>query len=68
MIHVTCEVCGERWRRDLRRKCRFCGSEDLRYTPVTLWSAGRGTMKTPSGEQEAWACNACGGTDVTRPA
>ena len=59
-------ACGHTWTRDLRRRCRDCGSEHLRYAPVTLWSAGRGTMRTPSGEKEAWTCNACGTTDATR--
>src|SRR6266536_2915520 len=30
---ITCDACGARWERDVRRRCRLCGSEDLRYTP-----------------------------------
>lgn len=65
-IHVHCEACGTRWRRDVGRKCRYCGSQNLRYTPIPLWSSGRGTMQTPAGERESYACEDCGGSDVTR--
>jgi hypothetical protein len=39
---ITCDACGARWERDVRRRCRLCGSEDLRYTPQPLWERGRG--------------------------
>jgi transposase-like protein len=67
-IYVVCEACGESWRRDLRKRCAYCSSEDLRYTPIPLWSAGRGTMRTPAGERESYTCNACGAEDATRKA
>ena len=66
LIEVVCEVCGKKWIRDTGRRCRYCNSEHLRYTPIPLWSMGRGTMRTPSGERESWACEECGGSDVTR--
>ncbi|MFC1706432.1 hypothetical protein ACFL59_06345 [Planctomycetota bacterium] len=66
IIHVVCEACGARWDRDVSRRCCYCSSESLRYTPIPLWSSGRGTMRTPAGKRDSWACNDCGGRDVTR--
>ena len=65
-IHVTCEACGNTWDRDTRKRCCYCDSKNLRYTPIPLWSGGRGTMQTPSGMRESWACDDCGEPDVTR--
>ena len=65
-IHVLCQACGHSWQRDPRPTCLICGSHDLDHTPIPLWSAGRGTMRTPAGERDAWACKDCGGADVTR--
>jgi hypothetical protein len=62
---ITCDACGARWERDVRRGCRLCGSEDLRYTPQPLWERGRGDQWTPAGRVDAWACNSCGGRNVT---
>jgi hypothetical protein len=64
-VEITCETCGATWERDARPHCRLCGSEDLRYTPEPLWERGRGEQRTPAGRRDAWACNACGGLDVT---
>ena len=64
-IQVECEACGARWERDIRPRCRLCGSEDLRYTPEPLWERGRGDQRTPAGRRDAWACNECGGRNVT---
>jgi len=66
-MDFTCEACGEKWQRDSRRKCGYCGSESLRSTPIPLWAHGRGAMQTPAGQREAWACDDCHGSDVTRP-
>ena len=62
---ITCDACGARWERDVRRRCRLCGSEDFRYTPQPLWERGRGDQWTPAGRVDAWACNSCGGRNVT---
>lgn len=65
-IHVRCEACGHGWQRELRPKCAVCGSADLEFTPIPLWSAGRGTMRTPAGQRDAWSCRKCGAADATR--
>lgn len=65
-IRITCEVCSTSWDRDVSRRCIDCKSERLRYSPIPTWSAGRGTMQTPSGERESWTCKACGKVDCTR--
>ncbi len=67
LIWIRCEACGEEWSRDPRRRCGYCKSEDLRYTPIPLWSGGRGTMQTPSGTRDSWTCEDCGASDATRP-
>ncbi|HUG88367.1 MAG TPA: hypothetical protein VMP42_06335, partial [Actinomycetota bacterium] len=64
-VEIACLSCGHRWERDTRRRCGLCGSEDLRYTPEPLWERGRGQQRTPAGRRDAWACNDCGGRDVT---
>ncbi len=68
VIALSCDACGHRWERDTRPSCRHCGSHDLRYTPKPLWEKGRGDQRTPAGRYDAYACNACGETDVTRRA
>ena len=65
-IVVLCNACGTSWQRDAIPKCCYCGSKDLRPTPMPVWSRGRGTMQTPAGMRDAWACESCGSTDVTR--
>lgn len=67
LIRITCEACGHSWERDPRRRCVYCDSQDLRYTPMPLWTGGRGTMQTPAGTREAWTCEDCGASDATRP-
>jgi hypothetical protein len=64
-VEITCESCEATWERDARPRCRLCGSEDLRYTPEPLWERVRGDQRTPTGRRDAWACNTCGGRDVT---
>jgi hypothetical protein len=64
-LEVTCNSCGTVWERHGDRRCRLCGSADLRYTPKPLWERGRGEQRTPAGEIPAYACWTCGGTDVT---
>lgn len=64
-IRLECLSCGTAWHRDTRRRCRLCGSKDLRYTPKPLWERGRGDQRTPAGRIDAYACNTCGGRDVT---
>jgi len=68
-IHVVCEACGANWTRDTEPVCGYCGArgDRLEYSPMPLWSAGRGTMRTPAGERPAWYCKACARHDVTRP-
>jgi hypothetical protein len=65
-IFIACNACGDGWFRDLRPRCVYCDSEDLRSTPMPIWSKGRGTMRTPTGTREAWTCQRCGSTDATR--
>lgn len=65
-IRITCGVCTFAWTRNLKMTCYHCGSDQLRYTPIPLWSKGRGTMRTPSGKRDSWSCNDCGEPDVTR--
>jgi hypothetical protein len=62
---ISCDACGASWERDVRRRCRLCRSEDLRYTPQPLWERGRGNQRTPAGRVDARACNSCGGRNVT---
>jgi hypothetical protein len=64
-LEITCGSCGARWKRDMRPRCRLCGSDDLAYTPKPLWEKGRGDQRTPAGRIDAYRCNACGGGDVT---
>lgn len=66
VITITCEVCGMRWKRDLRPKCGNCGSENLSFRPQPLWSGGRGTMRAVSGLKDSWDCDDCGASDATR--
>ena len=68
-IHIVCEACGHNWVRDTEPKCGYCGAgaDRLEYSPIPLWSAGRGTMRTPAGERPAWHCKDCERPDVTRP-
>ncbi len=68
-IHVVCEACGTNWTRDTEPSCGYCGAAAgrLEYTPIPLWSAGRGTMRTPAGERASWYCKDCQQPDVTRP-
>lgn len=65
IIDLRCESCGTRWQRDPTPRCNLCGSTELRYTPKPLWEKGRGDQRTPAGRIDAYACNACGGRDVT---
>ena len=65
VLEVTCLACASVWERHADRRCRLCGSADLRYTPKPLWERGRGEQCTPAGEIPAYACWACGGADVT---
>ena len=65
VIDLVCEACGHSWQRDPQRRCRSCGSDDLRYTPKPLWEKGRGEQRTPAGRIDAYACWGCGGVDVT---
>jgi ribosomal protein L40E len=67
VIELHCEACGARWERDPTRRCRKCGSDNLRYTPRPLWEKGRGDQRTPAGRFDAWMCNDCGETDATAP-
>ncbi len=64
-IRLRCETCRATWERDPTPRCGLCGSTDLRYTPKPLWERGRGDQRTPAGRIDAYACNACGGRDVT---
>ena len=64
-LQITCHACETVWERHGDRRCRLCGSADLRYTPKPLWERGRGEQRTPAGQIPAYACWACGGTDVT---
>lgn len=64
-VELSCGSCGHRWVRDTVRRCRLCGSTDLRYTPRPLWEKGRGDQRTPAGKRDAYACWSCGGRDVT---
>lgn len=64
-LHITCGSCATTWDRDMRPRCRLCGSDDLSYTPKPLWEKGRGDQRTPAGRIDAYRCNACGGGDVT---
>jgi len=65
VIRMSCEACGAAWERDVRLRCRLCGSENLLYTPRPLWEKGRGDQHTPAGRFDAYACGDCGGRDVT---
>lgn len=69
LINMTCEACGHTWTRDTRTRCLVCGAEgpDLNYRPIPLFSKGRGTMRTPSGQRDSWDCDKCGQSDCTRP-
>ena len=55
---------GHTRQRGTRRRCRSCGSENLRYTPKPLWEKGRGEQRTPTERIDAYACNDCGEADV----
>lgn len=63
-IDLTCGACGATWQRDTTRRCRHCGSADLRYAPQPLWEKGRGCQRPPAGRIDAYACNSCGKGDV----
>jgi hypothetical protein len=65
-IYLGCDKCGETWTRDVGKRCVVCSSQRLRYTPIPHWSRGRGTMQTPAGERESYACKDCGAPDCTR--
>lgn len=64
-VTIRCGACGNEWVRDAQRRCRLCGSSDLRYTPEPLWEKGRGDQRTPAGRRDAYACWDCGGRRVT---
>lgn len=65
-ILLTCGVCGHRWDRDIRVRCRLCGSEDVEGIPTsTLEEAGRAGVRTPSGIRLVYYCWSCDGNDVT---
>ena len=66
-IVLTCAACGKRWERDTSKRCRSCGSDNLRYTPRPLWEKGRGEQRTPAGRIDAYFCNDCGDTDAVPP-
>lgn len=65
VVTVHCEKCDHEWVRDPVRRCRLCGSTDLRYTPEPLWEKVRGTQRTPAGWRDVFACWSCGGRRVT---
>ncbi len=65
IIPMTCLACGADWERDVRRRCRRCGSEHLEYTPRPLWEKGRGDQQTPAGRFDAYTCVTCGEPDAT---
>ncbi len=67
VIELTCQTCGAGWQRDPTRRCRACGSDNLRYTPRPLWEKGRGDQRTPAGRIDAYACNDCGERDAVPP-
>jgi len=64
-LQIRCAACGNVWARDMRLRCRLCGSDDLTYAPKPLWEKGRGDQRTPAGRIDAYHCRACGGRDVT---
>lgn len=69
VIHVTCNTCGHFWDRSVEPTCFNCGATGptLSYRPIPMFSKGRGTMQTPSGQRDSWDCDACGQSDCTRP-
>lgn len=67
-VVVTCEVCGERFDRDLTPRCVACGGTELvEVTSNLLEDAGRGDMTTPTGLVRRWLCWGCGAEDATHP-
>jgi hypothetical protein len=64
-IVVVCGACGASWERDVRLRCRVCGSENLEYAPRPLWERGRGEQRTPAGRFDAYDCIDCGQADAT---
>lgn len=65
IIALSCLACGIEWERDTTRRCKLCGSDNLRYRPNPLWEKGRGEQHTPAGKITSYACNDCSGLDVT---
>lgn len=58
VIHITCERCGERWARDLNKRCDTCG-EVLRPVPKVVAARSRGTQKSIAGTMTVHLCPTC---------
>lgn len=66
-LEVACQACGTVWSRGGPPRCALCGSDDLAYSPKTVWEKARGDQRTPTGRIDAYNCYQCGGRDVTSP-
>jgi 5-methylcytosine-specific restriction endonuclease McrA len=58
-ITMRCDVCGERWERDLTPECQSCGSKDLVTVPHAIVEKSRGTQLSVVGTRLINLCSTC---------
>lgn len=65
VIHITCGRCGERWVRDLDKRCDACG-EVLRPVPKVVAARSRGNQKSIAGTFTVHLCPSCDRDELER--
>lgn len=66
VISLQCDVCGHTWDRDLKPKCRRCGSRDMQPVPLAILEKGRGTQLSVVGTRQIYLCSACDAETLAR--
>lgn len=66
VIRVTCSACDLSWDRDLRPRCRSCGSEDVRSAAQAVWEKARGTQLSIVSVRTVYLCPVCDAEKLER--
>jgi hypothetical protein len=65
-IEMTCDRCGNSWKRSLTPSCSSCGSEDLQTVPLAIVEKGRGTQLSVVGTRPIDLCSVCDADKLAR--
>lgn len=59
VVHTTCDACELSWDRDLRPRCKTCGSEDVRGVPKPIVQKARGSQLSIIASTVVYLCPRC---------